>query len=138
MKFLTVFTRLIIACTALAFSVTATAQEQAAAGASASGELAEKCKYPQQPSIPNGTKATMDEMVTAQKAVKSYQAEAQSYRTCVDGVMAAWDSQGGTEEEIGQKKDIAVTFYNRSVADEEEVANLFNSAIRAFKGKTHE
>jgi hypothetical protein len=134
MKLLNNFTSLIITVMATVFSFTALAQTPAPAS-SASGEVTSKCKYPQQPNIPNGTKADMEEMMAAQKSVKAYQADAQLYRDCIDGIMAAWDSSGGTPEEIGEKKGIAVEFYNRSVADEEEVANMFNSSIRAFKGK---
>ncbi|OGT78698.1 MAG: hypothetical protein A3J35_00105 [Gammaproteobacteria bacterium RIFCSPLOWO2_02_FULL_52_10] len=134
MKLFTIFSSLTISILVAVFNVSAIAQEQNPT--SISSELTTKCNnYPQQPNIPNGTKATMDEMVAAQKTIKAYQAEAQTYRSCIDSVMAAWDSQGGTEEEIGQKKDIAVAWYNRSIADEEEVANLFNTALRAYKGK---
>ena len=134
MKLLTIFTGLTFTVLAAVFSVPAMAEDQDAT--SVSSELMAKCNnYPKQPNIPNGTKATMDEMVAAQKVIKAYQAEALTYRSCVNKTMASWDTQGGTDEEIGKKKDIAVTWYNRSVADEEEVANLFNTALRAYKGK---
>ena len=135
MKLKTILSGLTFSILVAVFGVSAIAQDQG--DTSISSELTTKCKsYPQQPNIPNGTKASMDEMVAAQKAIKAYQAQAQSYRSCLDGVMAGWDSSGGIPDEIGQKKDIAVAFYNRSVADEEEVANLFNTSLRAYKGKT--
>lgn len=137
MKFLTIFTSLTITILATTYSVTTTAQEQDNTATVAATELKTKCSnYPKQPNVPNGMKATMDEMVAAQKAIKAYQADAQNYRTCVDGVVAAWDTQGGTEEALGKKKAVAVDFHNRSVQDEEEVANLFNTALRAYKGKS--
>ena len=111
------------------FSVAGMAQQ------SASGEVTEKCTYPQQPAIPNGTKADMDEMLEAQSAVKKYQTSAQDFRNCIDGVMATWKAAGGDEEQLSQKTEIAVSFYNRSVADEEEVANMFNRAREAFLAK---
>ena len=107
----------------------------AADSKSAFGELSEKCTYPQQPSIPNGSKASKDEMLAAQKSIKEYQAQAQDFRTCIDNMIAVWDSQGGEADEIALKKTTAVDFYNKSVADEEQVADLFNTAIRAYKTK---
>jgi len=135
MKFSNVFTGLIIIISATIFNATVMAQE------SASGEVTGKCgATPQQPNIPNGMKASMDDMLAAQKDIKGYQATSQQYRACIDELMAIWDNQANgadddAKKEIAQKKDIAVAFYNRSVSDEEDVANLFNTAIRAFKGK---
>lgn len=131
MKFLAKFFGLVFTLTISIVSVSVTAQSSR----SASGEVTEKCSYPQQPSIPNGSKAEMEDMLAAQKDVKAYQTDARAFRDCIDGIMAGWDSKGGNQEEIDQKKQIAITFYNRSVSDEEEVANLFNAAIRAYKGK---
>ena len=114
----------------VSFAVTAAAQQ------SASGEVSEKCTYPQQPSIPNGTKADMDEMLAAQSAVKKYQASAQEFRTCIDGIMAEWDNLSESDQAMNEeKKSVAINFYNRSVADEEEVANMFNRAREAFMAK---
>ena len=117
------------------FTTTAMAEE------STSGEVTGKCgATPQQPNIPNGMKASMDDMLTAQKNIKDYQANSQKYRACIDELMAEWENQGKDADDdakkvIAQKKDIAIAFYNRSVSDEEDVANMFNTAIHAFKAK---
>lgn len=135
MKLSNVLLSLIFIISATIFSASAMAQE------SASGEVTGKCgAAPQQPNIPNGMKASMDDMLAAQKNIKSYQAQSQKYRACIDELIAEWDNQAAdadddAKNEAAQKKDIAVAFYNRSVSDEEDVANLFNTAIRAFKGK---
>lgn len=135
MKFSNVFSGYILVILAGVFSTAAMAQE------SASGEVSGKCgAAPQQPNIPNGMKASMDEMLTAQKRIKAYQADSQKYRACIDELMAEWDSStkdadDETKKATAQKKEIAVAFYNRSVSDEEDVANMFNTAIHAFKGK---
>ena len=111
MKLFTKFSSLTFAFLAVVFSASVMAQEQDTAAVSKevlakiTTELTSKCKTPpQQPNIPNGTKAAMDEMLAAQKSIKAYQAESLNYRTCLDGAMAAWDTQGGTPEEIAQKK----------------------------------
>lgn len=135
MKLSNVFKSLILIISATIFSTSVMAEE------SASGEVNGKCgAAPQQPNIPNGMKAKMDEMLAAQKNIKAYQAESQKYRACIDELLANWDNQSPADDEdakkeMAQKKEIAVAFYNRSVSDEEDVANLFNTAIRAFKGK---
>ena len=135
MKFSNVFLSLIFIVSATIFSASAMAED------SASSEVNGKCgAAPQQPNIPNGMKASMDDMLAAQKSIKAYQADSQKYRACIDELMAEWDNlatdaDDDAKKETAQKKDIAVAFYNRSVSDEEDVANLFNTAIRAFKGK---
>ena len=82
----------------------------------------------------------MDDMLAAQRNIKAYQADSQKYRACIDELMAEWEGQSKDADDdakkvIAQKKDIAVAFYNRSVSDEEDVANMFNTAIHAFKGR---
>ncbi len=126
MKLLTIFSGLI-------FSMTISITTQAAApnDTSASGELSDKCSYPQQPAIPNGNKATEAELIAAQKRMKTYLAEGDEFIACLDRVQSNW-----TEEEATEKKPIAIIYHNRVVDDMNEVADLFNSAVRAFKGRT--
>ena len=123
MKYLNIFSGLI-------FCMTISIASQAAAPDSASGELTDKCVYPQQPSIPNGSKASEAELVDAQKRMKAYLAEGNEFIACLDNIETTW-----TEEEAVEKKPIAIMFHNRVVDDMNEVAELFNSAVRAFKGK---
>ena len=135
MKLSTVFSGLFIGILAAGFSISAIAQD------TASGEVAGKCgNPPQQPNIPNGMQANMDDMLAAQKKIKTYQESSQTYRACIDELMSMWDSQvkdgdKDAKKAANDKKDIAIAFYNKSVSDEEEVANLFNAAVRAYKGK---
>lgn len=131
MKILTIFSYILFTLTVSIVSTSTIAQGTS----SASGEIIEKCTYPQQPNIPNGSKAEMDDMLAAQKDIKAYQIVALKFRACIDNIIDVWRNLGGDKDAINQKKEFAVTFYNRSIADEEEVAALFNTAIRAFKGK---
>ena len=136
MKFRNVYSGLIIAIMAALFCLPALAADE-----SASGEINGKCgATPQQPSIPNGLQASKDEMLAALDKIHTYQAESKKYRGCIDGLMSTWAQQTDPKDKdavtaTNAKKDIAITFYNKSVDDEKEVADLFNSAIRAFKGK---
>ncbi len=97
---------------------------------SASGELAGKCEYPTQPPIPNGRKATEAELVAAQKGMKAYLAEGDAYIACLTEVENSWGDDATDEQ-----KAIIVLFNNKVVDDMQAVADLFNAAVRAYKGK---
>lgn len=137
MKFSNVFLGYILVILVGIFSATAMADE------SASGEIINKCgATPPMPSIPNGMKASMDDMLAAQKKIKAFQAEAQKYRACVGQFIDQWgkqakdpDADDDAKSAAGEKASIATNFYNQSVSDEEDVANMFNTAIHAFNGK---
>ena len=99
-----------------------------------SGAWAANCTEPSKPSIPNGSTATMEEMVAAQTAVKAYQASMESYRSCLDVYMKSLKpalSEG--ESEAGASYLASNRNFNSSVSEEEEVAAEFNDAIKAYK-----
>lgn len=110
----------------LAISSSSFAQD----GQSASGEVNEKCTYPTQPTIPNGNSAAEAELVEAQGKMKAYLADGDEFIACLHRVEDSW-----SEEEKEEKQSFVVMFHNRMVDDMEEVADLFNSAVRAFKGR---
>ncbi len=122
MRLTTVLTSFILG---LAISSNIFAQDEQ----SASGEVNEKCTYPTQPTIPNGKSASEDELVTAQGKMKGYLADGDEFIACLHRVEDSWN-----EEEKEEKQSFVVMFHNRMVDDMEEVADLFNSAVRAFKG----
>ena len=97
---------------------------------SASGDVSEKCKYPKQPPIPNGRKATEAELIEAQGAMKAYLAEGDAYIACIAEVEKSWGDDATDEQ-----KSIIVLFNNKVVDDMQAVADLFNAAVRAYKGK---
>jgi hypothetical protein len=101
-----------------------------AASDSASGEAMAKCPPPAKPEIPNGRTATEEQMLAAQKAVKTYQAENGKYTSCLASLEQSW-GDAATEEQ----KAVIVIFHNRAIDEETGVADLFNQAVRAFKGK---
>ena len=102
----------------------------AAAEESVSGAISGKCKYPRQPSIPNGRTATEEELVAAQKKMKAYIAEGDAYIACIQKVEQSWGDSATDEQ-----RAIVVLFNNKVVDDMQAVADLFNSAVRAYKGK---
>ncbi len=100
------------------------------AGESTSGEVAGKCKYPKQPEIPNGRTATEAELLEAQGRMKAYLAVGDEYISCIAKVEQSWGDKASDEQ-----KAIIVLFNNKVVDDMQAVADLFNAAVRAYKGK---
>jgi len=79
-------------------------------------------------SLPDGTAASLDEMVTAQAAVKSYMADMETYLACLnDDIESTGDD---TAEEF---KTLMVTRYNTAVVELETVAAAFNKQLQAYK-----
>ena len=97
---------------------------------SASGEVMEKCKMGTKPAVPNGRTATEEEMLNAQKGLKAYLADGDAYTACLKQVEAGW-GEAVTEEQ----KAVIVIFHNRAVDEMQSTADLFNQAVRAFKGR---
>jgi len=97
---------------------------------STSGEVANKCKYPVQPEIPNGRKATKAELLEAQGKMKAYLAVGNEYISCISKVEQSWGDEASDEQ-----RAIIVLFNNKVVDDMQAVADLFNAAVRAYKGK---
>lgn len=123
MRLLTVLTGLIIS---VAIFTSALAQD----ADSVSGELTEKCTYPKAPSIPNGKSSTEEELLATQKIMKAYLARGNDFLGCLDHVQEGW-----SEDEKKEKDSFIVMFHNRMVDDMNEVADLFNTSVRAFKGR---
>ena len=98
--------------------------------------IADDCTAPPSPTLPDGATATMEQMLAGQQAVKAYQAANTDYRACLDPlvtaaeVAAAGDSPGpDLKATLSQLNDD----YNGSVSAEDEVAEAFNTALRAYK-----
>ena len=96
--------------------------------------LAADCELPTMPTVPDGSSATMEEMIEGQQGVKAFQAAAAEYRACQDDTMAELKAsvQEGNPD-AAPKYEAATTEYNQSVALEEQLAEQFNQAIRAYK-----
>jgi FKBP-type peptidyl-prolyl cis-trans isomerase len=98
--------------------------------------IANDCTAPPPPKIPDGTTASMEQMLAAQKAVEDFQSANTEYRACLDPlvtaaeVAAAGDSHG---TELQKTLEQLNNDYNTSVWTEEKLANGFNVALRDFK-----
>jgi hypothetical protein len=86
------------------------------------------CDYPALVAVPDGTKATIDEMVAAQASVKAYMENMDTYLSCVN---QALDAAG--DDAPDEFKSIMVSRHNAAVAEMEAIAASFNDQIAAYK-----
>jgi hypothetical protein len=95
------------------------------------------CSYPKAPSqIPDGKTASKDEMIAAQSQVKQFLADMDVYLKCVDEENPP--APAGTQLTEAQKKAqdaqerVRVQKHNAAVADEEAIADRFNTQRKAY------
>lgn len=89
-------------------------------------------------SIPNGSKASKDDMVAAQKAVKAYDADVKSYIECLKKDQDAEIAAGGEKMTDEQKAKVAARYVdkqNNEVDKLQKVADKFNAELKAYKAK---
>ena len=97
------------------------------------------CNYPKAPAaIPDGKSAALEEMLAANKAVKAYNAEMETYLGCIKKeVEESMARQNETLSE-DQKRQMTAVWQQRNNAavDElESVAARLNEQIRAYKAQ---
>jgi hypothetical protein len=86
------------------------------------------CVSPVEVTIPKGSQASMEEMVTAQTEVKSYMASMEDYLKCLDD-----ESVTMGDSQTDEQRNAHVQQHNSAVDAMERVANGFNEQIRAYK-----
>ena len=114
----------------LALSAALLAPAALAQTEAASTEVIETCPLPAKPSIPNGRTATEQEMLETQKNIKAYIEKGNAVLTCLDELRTKW-GEAATEEQL----QINTLFHTKMVDDMQAIGALFNSAVRAYKGK---
>ena len=95
------------------------------------------CNYPKAPSqIPDGKTASLDEMRAAQGAVKQFMTDMDVYLKCIDeeNPPAAAGATLTDEQKKAQdaRERVRVQKHNAAVADEETVADRFNTQRKAY------
>ena len=91
------------------------------------------CNYPKMKvDIPNGANATMEDMVAAQSAFKSYNAAMNSYLTCLDDELALVSEDLDIYPDI---KKLNNSKYDAAVEVLTESANDWNQAVRDYKAQ---
>lgn len=97
-----------------------------------------ECDKPDAPKLPNGAKATMEDMLAGQKAVKAFQEVNLEYMGCLEKIYTAAEKaalEGSDDAKAKAQKNYseAIDAYNDAVSKEEEVAGQFNTEIREYK-----
>lgn len=114
----------------LALSAALLAPAALAQTEAASTEVIENCPLPEKPSVSNGRTATEQEMLETQRNIKAYIEKGNAVLACLDELRTQW-GEAATEEQI----QINTLFHNKMVDDMQAVGELFNAAVRAYKGK---
>ena len=88
--------------------------------------------------IPNGSTATMDEMLAAKKAIQDNNAVVETYTQCLKAEQEAKIAAGGPDMKDEAKVKISTEYANLQNAEVEKLQKLadqFNVEVRAFKAK---
>jgi len=88
--------------------------------------------------IPDGSKATMDEMLAAKHAIQENNAAVETYTQCLKAEQEAKLAAGGPDMKDEEKVKISTQYANLQNAEVEKLQKLadrFNVEVRAFKAK---
>jgi hypothetical protein len=88
--------------------------------------------------IPNGSKATKDEMVAAQRAVKAYNAAVETYSECLKTAQDAEIAAAGDKLTEEQRVKIVGKYAEKTNAEVDKLqkmADKFNAELKAYKAK---
>jgi hypothetical protein len=90
-----------------------------------------ECIYPKKSfKLPDGSKASQDEMLETQAKVKNWQAVAETYRKCLDLELAGIPKETDNYEDM---KKIIDDKYDSSVIEEKQLAEQdWNTAVQAY------
>jgi hypothetical protein len=98
-----------------------------------------ECVVPQnEVKIPNGTKATMDEMLAAKHAIQEADTAVQAYSQCIKAEQDAKIAAGGPDMKDEEKTKIATAYtarINEQVDKVQALGDRFNVEVRAYKAK---
>lgn len=114
-----------LAALALSRELESAAADEPTAAQQHLAELAADCEFPTQPSIPNATDATMETMVDAQNRVKAYMDESTELLACLNEIVEDDDLPD-------EDRELALTAYNNEVADQEALADRWNTQREQF------
>ncbi|TLY65046.1 MAG: hypothetical protein E6K47_16435 [Gammaproteobacteria bacterium] len=98
------------------------------------------CPYPAAPDkLPDGSSATLEEMVAGQKAVKAYDKAINDYVACIDRELDAAITKGGDQLKPQQKADmqhVEAQKHNAAIDQLQNIADRFNEQVKVFKART--
>lgn len=98
-----------------------------------------ECKRSEAPDVPDGSKASKEEMITAQQGLKKYMAATEEYLNCLDEEekaaieVEAKATEPASEEERIERAAAHNSAYNAAVQEMEDKATEFNTQLKAFR-----
>ena len=96
------------------------------------------CDYPKSIDVPNGKKATKEEMMAGVKAMKAWQEDLIVYRECIEEETEASKAAIDSSDPLDEAAQIAaldrqfLLKYNASVDEEAELGSDVNEQIRVY------
>jgi len=98
------------------------------------------CPYPAAPDkLPDGSSATLEEMVAGQKAVRAYDKAINDYVSCIDHELDEAIKKGGDQLKPQQRTDmqhVEAQKHNAAIDQLQSVADRFNEQVKVFKART--
>ena len=98
------------------------------------------CPYPAAPEkLPNGSSATLEEMVAGQKAVRAYDKAINDYVACIDHELDEAIKKGGEQLKTQQRTDmqkVEAQKHNAAIDQLQSIADRFNEQVKVFKART--
>lgn len=104
----------------------------------AAGPAFAACTYPKAPeTIPDGNTASLEEMLTAQRAVKAFDAAITAYQGCLESENnAAFAANPDlTDEQRKERLNILGQKQNAAVDEAQALADRLNAQIRVYREK---
>lgn len=98
-----------------------------------------ECEAPDEPNIPDGANASMQEMLDGQESVESFQSANMGYMKCLEAEFADAEKKAKKAKDKTEAAKAMATYsaavdaYNTAVSKEESVAGEFNTQIREYK-----
>ncbi len=90
--------------------------------------LIDECPPPDEPAIPDGATAKLDEMMAGQKKMKEFVAAGNAYLGCLTKII-------DNGERPIEQRNAAVAEHNRMVDAMQQAAAAFNEQIHTFKSR---
>lgn len=99
------------------------------------------CHYPLRPNnLPDGSTATPEEMVAAQKLVQQYNTDMAEYLKCLDAESPKPDAvtsnlSDAQQQALSKQIELIAERKGAAVADEQAVVARFNEQVQVFKAR---
>ena len=91
------------------------------------GTALAECVPPEEVSVPDGAKASEEELTKGQEVIRTFMMANESYRQCLDKDLASL-GDAATDEQ----KALNTKLFNSSVDREQALVEMYNQQVRAF------